>query len=176
MKDSYKNILIVVLLLAVLYLLFFRKEELAIESQVNKSEQSRKLPETNTGNKIDYSKETGQISVDIQEIDKLTAEEKVVPYVKQYGKLPDYYLTKGQARNRGWVAAKGNLCEVLPGMAIGGDVFTNRQKLLPVKNGRKWFEADLNYNCGRRNADRILFSNDGLVYVTHDHYKTVEQK
>lgn len=109
-------------------------------------------------------------------IDELTKEHVVVPYVKRHGKLPDYYITKKEARNKGWIAADGNLCDVLPGRAIGGDVFGNREGNLPARSGRTWYEADLNYNCGRRNADRLLFSSDGLVFVTYDHYKTFEKK
>ena len=109
-------------------------------------------------------------------IDELTSEGRVVPYVKEHGTLPDYYITKSEARKMGWVASKGNLCDVLPGRAIGGDNFTNREKQLPVKTGRKYYEADLNYNCGNRNADRLVFSNDGLLFVTKDHYKTFQQQ
>ncbi|MCH5683635.1 hypothetical protein LWM68_04755 [Niabella sp. W65] len=47
---------------------------------------------------------------------------------------------------------------------------------MPAAEKRKWFEADLNYKCGRRNADRLLYSSDGLIYVTYDHYKTFQQK
>lgn len=111
-----------------------------------------------------------------KKIDELTKESVVASYVKKNGRLPDYYITKREAREKGWEASMGNLCDVLPGRAIGGDVFSNREGSLPVKPGRKWFEADLNYNCGRRNADRLLFSNDRLVFVTHDHYKTFEEK
>lgn len=109
-------------------------------------------------------------------IDKLTDEGTVVPYVKKNKKLPGYYITKSEAGKAGWVASKGNLCEVLPGKAIGGDVFSNREGNLPVANNRKWYEADLNYNCGRRNAHRLLYSSDGLIFVTHDHYKTFEKR
>ncbi|MBK8711467.1 MAG: ribonuclease [Niastella sp.] len=109
-------------------------------------------------------------------IDELTSEAKVVGYIKFHGVLPPYYITKSAARRRGWNASSGNLCEVAPGKAIGGDIFTNRQALLPVKKGRAWYEADLDYNCGRRNAHRVLFSNDGLIFVTYDHYKTVDKK
>lgn len=109
-------------------------------------------------------------------IDALTEEGRVVNYVKAHGALPDYYITKAEARKSGWVAAQGNLCEVLPGRAIGGDNFTNREMNLPVKAGRRYVEADLNYNCGKRNADRLVFSNDGLIFVTHDHYKTFVEK
>ncbi|MCH5596976.1 ribonuclease domain-containing protein [Niabella ginsengisoli] len=109
-------------------------------------------------------------------IDELTSAKVVVPYVKKNHKLPDYYIKKGEARRQGWIASERNLCDVLPGKAIGGDVFSNREGNLPKSDGRKWFEADLNYNCGRRNADRLLFSSDGLIYVTYDHYKTFQQK
>lgn len=109
-------------------------------------------------------------------IDELTKESVIVPFVKQNGRLPECYITKIEAAEHGWNASKGNLCDVLPGRAIGGDVFTNRERSLPVKKGRTWYEADLNYNCGHRNSDRLLFSNDGLVYVTHDHYKTFKQQ
>lgn len=111
-----------------------------------------------------------------QPIDQLTDEKVVVPYVKKYRKLPNYYITKAEARQKGWDASAGNLCDILPGRAIGGDIFTNREGSLPSKDGRKWYEADLNYKCGRRNADRLLLSSDGLIFVTHDHYKTFQQQ
>ncbi|AHF15685.1 ribonuclease domain-containing protein [Niabella soli] len=111
-----------------------------------------------------------------QSIEALTKEAVVVPYVKQTGHLPDYYITKREARNQGWEPSSGNLCNVLPGRAIGGDRFSNRERALPEKEGRKWFEADINFSCGRRNADRLLFSNDRLVFVTKDHYQTFQQK
>ena len=109
-------------------------------------------------------------------IDELTNDEIVVKYLKEHGELPDYYITKSEAKSLGWVPSKGNLCEVAPGKAIGGDIWTNRQKSLPIKSGRRYFEADLNYNCGNRNADRVVFSNDGLVFVTFDHYRSFEEK
>lgn len=110
------------------------------------------------------------------DINKLTKEDIVVDYIKTNGKLPDYYLTKQEAQKRGWVAVKGNLCEVLPGKAIGGDYFGNREGLLPSKNGRKYYEADLNYNCGKRNSDRLIYSSDGLIFITKDHYKSFQQQ
>ena len=107
-------------------------------------------------------------------IDDLTEENLVIDYVKANKKLPDYYLTKSEARNQGWVASEGNLCNVLPGRAIGGDKFSNREKTLPT--GNQYFEADVNYNCGRRNADRIVFTKNGEVWLTHDHYKSFEKQ
>lgn len=123
--------------------------------------------------KSDFSNKNNTSSY---QIDELTNDELVVKYLKEHGELPEYYITKSEAKSMGWVPSKGNLCEVAPGRAIGGDIWTNRQKSLPTKSGRKYFEADLNYNCGNRNADRVVFSNDGLVFVTFDHYKTFEEK
>lgn len=105
------------------------------------------------------------------EIDRLTKEEVVVKYLRQNKRLPDYYITKSKARSQGWDARDGNLCSVLPGKAIGGDRFSNREGALPKAAKRIWFEADINYRCGHRGAERLLYSNDGLIYVTYDHYE-----
>ncbi|WP_347253380.1 ribonuclease domain-containing protein [Leminorella grimontii] len=107
----------------------------------------------------------------VQDIDRLTQRQTVVNYVREHGRLPDYYITKSQARSQGWDARDGNLCSVLPGKAIGGDRFSNREKRLPQAKGRTWFEADINYRCGHRGAERLLYSDDGLIYVTIDHYQ-----
>lgn len=101
----------------------------------------------------------------------LTSEQTVVNYLRQNHRLPDYYVTKRQARDAGWDARAGNLCQVLPGKAIGGDRFSNREGRLPSAYKRIWREADINYRCGRRGADRVLFASDGLIYVSRDHYK-----
>lgn len=109
------------------------------------------------------------------DISTLTQQQRVADYLHQHQRLPSYYLSKSEARKRGWEPAKGNLCQTLPGRAIGGDRFSNREKVLPEKQGRRWFEADVNYDCGRRGSDRMLYSSDGLIYVTQDHYRHVEQ-
>ena len=106
------------------------------------------------------------------DISELTAERRVAGYLQQHQQLPDYYITKSQARREGWDASKGNLCDTLPGKAIGGDRFSNREGRLPQQQGRKWFEADVNYRCGHRNADRLLYSSDGLIFLTKDHYRS----
>ncbi|MBP2616355.1 ribonuclease domain-containing protein [Chryseobacterium jejuense] len=107
-------------------------------------------------------------------IEKLTEEKTVISYVKQNHKLPDYYITKREARNQGWNPSKGNLCEILPGRAIGGDKFGNREGRLP--DGNQYFEADVNYDCGGRNADRIIYTKNGDVYLTKNHYKSFEKQ
>lgn len=115
-----------------------------------------------------------QTTNDAKEIAQLSNPTTVINYLKSNKSLPDYYIKKNDARNKGWDAAKGNLCDVLPGKVIGGDIFGNREGKLPNQAGRVWYEADVNYDCGRRDADRIVFSNDGLIYITKDHYQTFQ--
>lgn len=109
-----------------------------------------------------------------QSIDELTNENIVINYVKQNHRLPDYYITKNEAKKSGWNPSQGNICEVLPGKAIGGDYFGNRERKLP--KGEKYFEANVNYHCGNRNGDRIVFTKNGEVYLTKDHYKSFKKK
>lgn len=120
---------------------------------------------------VPYNTESSSAQVSI---DQLTEEKTVINYVKQNHKLPDYYMTKNEARKQGWNPSKGNLCDVLPGKAIGGDKFGNREGRLP--DGNKYFEADVNYSCGNRNADRIIFTQNGEVYLTKNHYKSFEKQ
>ncbi|MEK8130726.1 ribonuclease domain-containing protein [Paenibacillus filicis] len=102
----------------------------------------------------------------------LTGFKEVSDYIRKNRKLPDNFVTKKEAEQLGWVPSKGNLNKVAPGKSIGGDRFGNREKQLPDAKNRIWYEADINYKEGPRNADRILYSSDGLIYMTNDHYKT----
>ncbi len=93
-------------------------------------------------------------------------------FIMYTGKLPNNYVTKDEAKNFGWKSKKGNLDKVLPQKSIGGDIFYNGEGKLPQKYDRIWYEADIDYISGYRNDSRILYSNDGLIFVTYDHYKT----
>ena len=93
-------------------------------------------------------------------------------WLKHYDELPNYYITETEAKQLGWVRYKGNLHKVAPGKMITRGIYYNDNNHLPVENGRIWYEADINYEKGYRGNDRILFSNDGLIFVTYDHYKT----
>ena len=77
-----------------------------------------------------------------------------------------------QARQLGWDSSQNYVSDVAPGYSIGGDKFGNYEGLLPDASGRKWYEADANYTAGPRGAERVLYSSDGLVYYTNDHYQT----
>lgn len=91
--------------------------------------------------------------------------------VKQTGHLPERYLSKEKAIEKGWINQRGNLWEILPGISLYEE-HKNRKKKLPTKQGRTWYEADINYHGGYRNTQRLLFSDDGLIFVTYDHYQT----
>ena len=88
-----------------------------------------------------------------------------------YGRLPDYYITKKELISLGWERGEPPK-RYAPGKMVFGGVYENRNGHLPMAAGRIWYEADLNYYEGRRNGHRLLFSNDGLFFVTYDHYKT----
>ena len=93
-------------------------------------------------------------------------------YVALHGALPNSYISEAEAEAQGWKKWLGNLAEVLPGRMIGGKIYRNRDHRLPESDGRIWHEADFDYVNGYRNTCRLLYSNDGLLFVTYDHYLT----
>lgn len=102
-----------------------------------------------------------------------TSKEDVALYIHTYGCLPGNFVTKDEARDAGWEG--GSVEKFLPGMAIGGDRFGNREGLLPDADGRVWTECDINtLGASGRGAERIVFSSDGLIYYTDDHYESFE--
>lgn len=111
----------------------------------------------------------------ILESGSYTTPEDVAEYIHTFGTLPHNFITKDDAIALGWDKSKGNLWEVAEGMSIGGDRFGNYEGLLPDSEGRIWTECDVNYQGGFRGAERIIFSNDGLIFYTNDHYQTFEQ-
>lgn len=110
--------------------------------------------------------------IDISEDGYYTSKEDVYKYIDKYEKLPNNYITKKEAKDLGWDSKKGNLWDVSNKKSIGGDYFGNRENKLPDKSGRKWYECDINYNGGYRGKERIVFSNDGQIYYTDDHYNS----
>ena len=102
-----------------------------------------------------------------------TTKEDVALYIYLYGELPKNFMTKQEARKLGWEG--GGLERYAPGMCIGGDRFGNYEGVLPDAPGRKWTECDIDtLGAKSRGAKRIVFSNDGLIYYTDDHYETFE--
>lgn len=111
----------------------------------------------------------------VKENGSYTDKERVALYIHTYGRLPNNFITKAEAQKLGWDSSAGNLRKVAPGKSIGGDRFGNYEGQLPKAKKRKYFECDIDYGGGRRNGKRIVFSSDGLVFYTGDHYKTFEQ-
>ena len=114
-------------------------------------------------------------SLTVKENGTYTDKERVALYIHTYGHLPDNYITKAEAQKLGWDNTQGNLKKVAPGKSIGGDYFGNYEEQLPKAKKRKYYECDIDYKSGKRNAKRIIFSNDGLIFYTGDHYKTFQQ-
>jgi len=107
----------------------------------------------------------------IDENGTYTTKDDVALYIHIYGKLPGNFITKDEARALGWEG--GGLESYAPGKCIGGDYFGNYEGLLPEKKGRKYTECDIDtLGKSSRGAKRIIFSNDGLIYYTDDHYES----
>ena len=97
--------------------------------------------------------------------------EDVALYLVTYGYLPSNFITKDAARELGWEG--GSVEPYAQGYAIGGDLFGNREGLLPDAKGRFYYECDIGtLGAENRGAHRIVFSNDGLIYYTQDHYES----
>lgn len=121
--------------------------------------------------------EENLIEKDIVEEEKLIAEdqayydlEDLVEYIHIYKTLPKNYISKAEAKDLGWSVEDND------GFVIGGDIFYNREGLLPEKSTRTYYEADLISGYDKnRGPERIVFSDDGLIFYTKDHYKSFEQ-
>ena len=97
--------------------------------------------------------------------------DEVALYIHLYGHLPKNYITKEEAEDLGWPG--GSLEPYAPGCSIGGGYFGNYEGLLPKKKGRRYTECDIDTRGKKsRGAKRIVFSNDGLIYYTDDHYES----
>ena len=102
-----------------------------------------------------------------------TEVDDVAYYLHTYGHLPDNYITKAEAEDAGWKSYAGNLWDVAYGMSIGGDRFSNYEGQLP--KGERYYEADVNYDGGYRGGERIVYTEDGDIWYTSDHYENFER-
>ncbi len=126
------------------------------------------------GQSSENTAENDEPQEDISESGTYSSKDEVAAYIHEYGHLPQNFITKNEAKSLGWVSKKGNLKEVAPGKSIGGDYFGNYEERLPEKKGRKYYECDIDADGGYRGAKRIIYSNDGQIYYTEDHYETFE--
>lgn len=138
------------------------------------------IAQSGTGG-TDGTEETGGNSEAVQQSDEKIREdgtydqkEQVAEYLSIYKKLPKNYIKKGEAKKLGWDG--GSVEKVAPGKAIGGDHFGNYEKKLPNKKGRRYFECDIDtLGKNSRGPKRMIWSSDGLIYYTADHYETFEK-
>lgn len=97
-----------------------------------------------------------------------TSKEDVALYLHLYGELPKNFITKNEARGLGW--SGGGLDAYAPGCSIGGDRFGNYEGLLPDGS---YHECDIDtMHASSRGAKRIVYSDDGYIYYTDDHYES----
>lgn len=109
-------------------------------------------------------------SVQVQYGKSYYTTEEVAAYIHYYAELPPNYITKNEAKRSGWSPSDAD------GFVVGGDRFGNREKQLPVKSGRIYFEADIAAGYGKnRGPQRLVYSNDGLIFFTDDHYESFIQ-
>lgn len=153
------------------------KEDLELAADVLTTVLESELEDENySDDSLTYETETIE-SEDFSEIAEdgtYTSKEDVSAYLAIYGHLPSNFITKKEAKKLGWVSSEGNLDEVAPGMSIGGDYFGNYEGILPEADHRDYYECDIDFDGTYRNAKRIVYSNDGLIYYTEDHYESFE--
>ncbi|MBO4818673.1 MAG: hypothetical protein J5528_00920 [Firmicutes bacterium] len=110
-------------------------------------------------------------SIKVEESGKYYDKDHVALYIHTYGKLPTNYVTKKEAEAAGW--SGGSVQKYIEGAAIGGDRFGNNEGKLPKKSGRQYYECDIDTDGkSKRGSKRIIYSNDGLIYYTGDHYES----
>jgi len=110
----------------------------------------------------------------IDENGSYDSKDDVALYLHTYGKLPPNYISKADAQDLGWEG--GSVERYAPGRVIGGSKFGNYEGLLPKANGRQYYECDIDtLGESSRGAKRLVYSNDGLIFYTDDHYESFEQ-
>ena len=144
------------------------------EAEIEESSANEDTSATEETLDIENSETEDVSSDEIVEDGTYTSKEEVAEYIHTYGHLPSNFITKRSAKELGWISSEGNLWEVAPGMSIGGDYFGNYEGTLPEAEDRDYYECDIDFDGSYRGAKRIVYSNDGLIYYTEDHYETFE--
>ena len=143
--------------------------DVPVQDETNLPQQEQQDVQNAPSEDADMPDETAQIDED----GAYTTKDDVTLYIHTYGHLPDNFITKKDAQALGWPG--GSLEPYAPGKCIGGSRFGNYEDLLPEADGRTYTECDIDtLGADSRGAKRIVFSNDGLIYYTEDHYKSFE--
>lgn len=184
MKKNAKFIFRLVLLAAVVLLYFGAEALLPGDAQSTAAPQTQGAAADSTP---DGAAETAQNAIEAAQAEEQPAaaaaaidedgiydtKDEVALYIHTFGCLPGNYITKAEAEKAGW--SGGSVEKYCPGKCIGGGRFGNYEGLLPDAEGRVWTECDINtLGAASRGAERIVFSNDGLIYYTPDHYDSFQ--
>lgn len=102
--------------------------------------------------------------VDINEDGTYISLEEVAAYIFLFHALPQNYVTKSEYSS----AASSEKSK----LSVGGNVFYNREGLLPKADGRTYTECDIDATGNSRGAKRVVFSSDWLIFYTSDHYES----
>ena len=152
-------------------------EPVSISEVINQDEKPDSIVQLEIKEEEKPVEEIQENTVEENKIDEdgsYTDKKNVALYIHTYGKLPQNYINKKTAESMGWSSGEA-VSSFAPGKSIGGDRFGNYEGLLPKKKGRTYYECDIDaYGKKSRGAKRIVFSNDGLVYYTEDHYESFE--
>ncbi|MDO4489044.1 MAG: ribonuclease domain-containing protein [Eubacteriales bacterium] len=142
-----------------------------VETTVNATEATLPvdLP-TGGGGSLSAETETKAQELTVKRGTAYTDKDHVALYIHNYSELPPNFVTKNEAKKNGWNSSENYLGDVMPGYSIGGDKFLNKEGKLP--EGKKYFECDIDYAGKKRNAKRVVYSDDGWIYYTDDHYES----
>ncbi len=156
------------------FLLFSCSEETFVQLSDIINELNEALEEVDTAGNADAPPQTSgdpDVQGKISKEGAYYSKEDVALYIHTFGKLPPNFIKKSEAEKLGW--QNGPLDKYAPGKCIGGDFFANVERKLPTKSGRIYRECDIDTLGAReRGAKRIVYSNDGLIYYTGDHYES----
>lgn len=149
-----------------------QQDTTAAQETTAKQQETTATQDTTTEQETTKQEET-TVAAAIAEDGSYTSKDDVALYLHTYGRLPSNFMTKKEAQALGW--SGGGLDDYAYGSCIGGDTFGNYEGNLPKAPGRQYYECDIDtMHAAKRGAKRIVFSNDGLIYYTGDHYNTFE--
>lgn len=147
--------------------------DVPVQDETNLPQQEQQDAQNAPSEDADTLSDDDASAPQIDEDGAYTTKDDVALYIHTYGHLPDNFITKKDAQALGWPG--GSLEPYAPGKCIGGSRFGNYEGLLPEADGRTYTECDIDtLGADSRGAKRIVFSNDGLIYYTEDHYKSFE--
>ena len=173
MKKFVKNFIFVLLLCIVFSVTGCKSSDRDYDNAKQADITQAETTQTDAAETVSAETNGAQPVIQIDEAGVYTSKDDVALYIHTFGKLPSNFITKKEAKSLGW--SGGGLDDYSYGSCIGGDKFGNFEGLLPDEEGRVYYECDIDtLHENSRGAKRIVFSNDGLVYYTEDHYSSFE--